>query len=57
MFSISVHFKNKNKTQVEYKKFIKSFVKIFDMKKTIYRDESQQIQFAVAHLDRDSDAV
>ena len=56
-FKIFIIFKYKNKTQVEYKKFIKSCVKIFDMKKTIYRDEFQQIQCAIVHLNRDSDAV
>ena len=38
-FKISVIFKYKNKTQVEYRNFIKSCVKIFDMKRTIYRDK------------------
>ena len=56
-FKISVIFKYKNKTQIKYKKFIRFCVKIFDMKKTIYRDKLQQIQCAVAHLNRDPDAV
>ena len=54
---IFIIFKYEGKTQVEYKKFIKSCVKIFDMKKTIYHNEFQQIQCAIAHLNRDSDAV
>ena len=56
-FKILVIFKYKNKTQVEYKKFIKFCVKIFDMKRTIYRDEFQQIQYAIAHLNRDPDVA
>ena len=36
---IPVIFKYEDKTQVEYREFIKSCVKTFDMKKTIYRDE------------------
>ena len=56
-FKIFIIFKYKNKTQVEYRKFIKSYVKTFDMKRTIYRDEFQQIQCAVVHLNRDPDAV
>ena len=56
-FKISVIFKYKNKTQVEYRKFIKFCVKIFDMKRTIYRDEFWQIQYAIAHLNRDSDVA
>ena len=54
---IPVIFKYEDKTQVEYRKFIKSCVKIFDIKKTIYRDEFRQIQCAVAHLNRDPDAA
>ena len=54
---ILVIFKYENKTQIEYREFIKSCVKIFDMKKTIYRDEFRQIQCAVAHLNRDPDAA
>ena len=56
-FKILVIFKYENKTQVEYKEFIRFCVKIFDMKKTIYRDEFWQIQCAVAYLNRDPDAV
>ena len=56
-FKISIIFKYENKTQVEYKEFIKFCVKIFDMKKTNYRDDFQQIQCAIAHLDRDPDVV
>ena len=56
-FKISVIFKYKNKTQIEYRKFIRFCVKIFNMKRTIYRDEFWQIQCAVVHLSRDSDAV
>ena len=56
-FKIFIIFKYKKKMQIEYRKFIKSYVKIFNMKKTIYRDEFWQIQCAVAHLDRDSDAA
>ena len=56
-FKIPVIFKYENKTQVKYKEFIKSCVKTFDMKRTIYRNEFQQIQYAIAHLGRDPDAV
>ena len=56
-FKIPVIFKYQDKTQVEYRKFIKSYVKIFDIKKTIYRDEFQQIQYTIAHLNCDSNAV
>ena len=56
-FKIFVIFKYENKTQVEYKKFIKSCVKIFDIKRTIYRDKFRQIQCAIAHLSRYPDAV
>ena len=54
---IPVISKYENKTQVEYRKFIKFCVKTFDMKRTIYRDKFQQIQCAIAHLSRDPDAV
>ena len=37
-FKIFIIFKYENKTQVEYRKFIRFCVKIFDMKRTIYRD-------------------
>ena len=56
-FKIPIISKYKNKTQVEYRKFIKSCVKIFDMKRTIYRDKLWQIQCAIVHLNRDPDAV
>ena len=49
--------KYEGKTQAEYREFIRSCVKTFDMKRTIYRDELRQIQCAVAHLGRDSDAA
>ena len=54
---IPVISKYENKTQVEYRKFIKFCVKTFDMKRTIYRDELRQIQCAIAHLSRDPDAA
>ena len=38
-FKIFVIFKYEDKTQVEYREFIRFCVKIFDMKRTIYRDE------------------
>ena len=38
-FKISIIFKYKDKTQVEYRTFIKSCVKTFDMKRTIYHAE------------------
>ena len=54
---IPVISKYENKTQVEYREFIKSCVKTFDMKRTIYRDEFRQIQCAIVHLSRDPDAA
>ena len=56
-FKILVISKYENKTQVEYREFIKSCVKIFDMKRTIYRDELRQIQCAIAYLGRDPDVA
>ena len=49
--------KYEGKTQAEYREFIKSCVKTFDMKRTIYRDELRQIQCAIVHLNCDPDVV